>query len=358
MKSVCAMRFICGFGVLAALTVLADSTLAAPVVPALSRAALMVKAPEHVALIDMERAGSRIVAVGEHGVIIISDDQGASWRQAPVPVSTELTALSFVDERHGWAVGHSGVVLATEDGGETWSKQLDGVQAARLMVEAAKRSGNERALRSAERLVADGADKPFLDVLFQDVQRGMIIGAYGLAFATEDGGKTWFSIADRFDNPGSLHLYALAGRGDEIVIAAEQGLVLRSTDAGKSFSTLSVPYEGSFFAVALPPSGDIVVAGLRGNAFHSRDGAAHWLNLEVPGNVTANFNCAVVDAAGAVWLANAAGMLFKLDDNRLELTNNRLRPLNDLLILDSGAALGLSLSGVVSVPAAVQGVKQ
>ncbi|MGQ7814389.1 WD40/YVTN/BNR-like repeat-containing protein [Metapseudomonas furukawaii] len=358
MKRVFAKRFVRGVGILAALGMLADSTLAAPVGPALEREALMVKAPEQVALIDMERAGSRIVAVGEHGVIIISDDQGASWRQAPVPVSTELTALSFVDERRGWAVGHSGVVLATEDGGQTWSKQLDGLQAARLMLEAAKRSGNERALKSAEWLVADGADKPFLDVLFQDAQRGMIIGAYGLAFATEDGGKHWFPIANRLDNPGSLHLYALAGRGEEIVIAAEQGLVLRSTDAGRSFSALSVPYEGSFFTVALPPSGDIVVAGLRGNALLSRDGGEHWHALEVPGKVSANFNCASVDAAGTVWLANAAGMVFKLDDNRLELISSRLRPLNDLLILDSGAALGTSLSGVVPVPATTQGVKQ
>lgn len=358
MKSVFATRLICGVGVLTALTVLADSTLSAPVGPALDRPALMVRAPEQVALIDMERAGSRIFAVGEHGVIIISDDQGVSWRQATVPVSTELTALSFVDERRGWAVGHSGVVLATQDGGETWSKQLDGLQAARLMLEAAKGSGNERALKSAERLVADGADKPFLDVLFQDAQRGMIIGAYGLAFATEDGGKTWVPIADRLDNPGSLHLYALAGRGEEIVIAAEQGLVLRSTDAGKSFSALSVPYEGSFFTAALPPSGDIVLAGLRGNAFQSQDGGVHWRTLEVPGKVSASFNCAAVDAAGAVWLANAAGMVFKLDDGHLELINSRLRPLNDLLILDSGAALGISLSGVVSIPVTAKGVKQ
>lgn len=358
MKRDFAKRFVRGVGVLVVLSVLADSTLAAPVGPALEREALMVKAPEHVALIDMERAGSRIVAVGEHGVIIISDDQGASWRQAVVPVSTELTALSFVDEHRGWAVGHSGVVLATEDGGQTWIKQLDGIQAARLMLEAAKHSGNERALKTAEWLVADGADKPFLDVLFQDAQRGMVIGAYGLAFVTEDGGKHWFSIADRLDNPRSLHLYALARRGNEIVIAAEQGLVLRSEDAGQSFRALNVPYEGSFFTVALPPSGDMVVAGLRGNALLSRDGGEHWRALEVPGKVSANFNCASVDAAGTVWLANAAGMVFKLHDDRLELISSRLRPLSDLLILNDGAALGASLSGVVQVPMTAQGVKQ
>ena len=351
-------QLVWGMGLLAAITGLAQATQAAPVGPALDRAALMVRAPQHVALIDMEFAGSRIVAVGERGVIITSDDQGASWRQAPVPVSTELTALSFVDERQGWAVGHAGVVLATQDGGDTWTKQLDGHQAAQLMLEAAKRSGNERALKEAEWMVADGPDKPFLDVLFQDARHGMLIGAYGLAFATEDGGQTWFPIADRFDNPGALHLYALAMRGDEIVVAAEQGLVLRSIDAGKSFNALNVPYEGSFFTAALPPTGEIVVAGLRGNAFQSRDGGAHWRALDVPRKVSANFNSAVVDDAGSVWLANAAGMVFKLNDNRLELVNSRLRPLNDLLFLENGSALGLSFSGVVPVPVMAQGAKQ
>ncbi|AHL74343.1 hypothetical protein CH92_04270 [Stutzerimonas stutzeri] len=351
-------RLISGIGVLAAITVLAQATLAAPVGPALDRAALMVRAPQNVALVDMELAGSRIVAVGERGVIIISDDQGASWRQVPVPVSTELTALSFVDERRGWAVGHSGVVLATQDGGETWTKQLDGHQTAQLMLEAAKRSGNERALKEAEWMVADGPDKPFLDVLFQDARHGMLIGAYGLAFATEDGGETWFPITDRFDNPGALHLYALATRGDEIVVAAEQGLVLRSVDAGKSFQALSVPYEGSFFTAALPPTGEIIVAGLRGNALQSRDGGASWTALKAPRNVSANFNSSAVDDAGSVWLANAAGMVFKLNGNRLEMIKSRLRPLNDLLFLENGAALGLSLSGVVPLPVMAQGAKQ
>lgn len=54
-------------------------------------------------------AGERVVAVGDHGVVLLSDDQGRQWRQArSVPLSTPLTGVSFVDARHGWAVGHWG----------------------------------------------------------------------------------------------------------------------------------------------------------------------------------------------------------------------------------------------------------
>ena len=72
-------------------------------------------------LIDVTRAGDRLVAVGARGHIVYSDNQGESWLQAPVPVRQLLTAVDFVDEKHGWAVGHDSLILHTSDGGETWA---------------------------------------------------------------------------------------------------------------------------------------------------------------------------------------------------------------------------------------------
>ena len=95
-------------------------------------------------------------------------------------------------------MGHGGVVLHSADGGETWVRQLGGAQVATMVVEAvrakAARQGGEairKELAEAERLVADGPDKPFLDVHFFDENRGLVVGAYGLAFVTDDGGKRW-----------------------------------------------------------------------------------------------------------------------------------------------------------------------
>ena len=78
--------------------------------------------------LDISRAGSRVIAVGMHGAILYSDDQGKTWSQAHVPVSVLLTAVHFVNERLGWAVGHNGVVLHSADGGANWQRQLDGWQ--------------------------------------------------------------------------------------------------------------------------------------------------------------------------------------------------------------------------------------
>ena len=44
-------------------------------------------------LLDVTNAGERLVAVGERGHIIFSNDEGRTWRQATTPVLTTLTAV-------------------------------------------------------------------------------------------------------------------------------------------------------------------------------------------------------------------------------------------------------------------------
>ncbi|MBI5441414.1 MAG: glycosyl hydrolase, partial [Deltaproteobacteria bacterium] len=64
-------------------------------------------------LLGVARAGARLVAVGEWGHILTSDDNGVTWAQASVPTSVTLTAADFPTPAKGWAVGHDGVVLHT-----------------------------------------------------------------------------------------------------------------------------------------------------------------------------------------------------------------------------------------------------
>ena len=196
---------------------------AAPVGDALDRPAVQAAHPERAVLLAAAQAGQRIVAVGERGIVLLSDDGAAKWRQVPVPTSVTLTAVRFVDDKHGWAVGHGGVILASTDGGATWTRQLDGKTAADLMLKAAQASGDPAAVKEAEWLVSAGADKPFLDLHFFDAKHGIVVGAYNLAFETRDGGQTWSAIAQRLDNPRGLHLYAVRARGDKVLIVGEQG---------------------------------------------------------------------------------------------------------------------------------------
>ena len=318
---------------------------AGAVTDALERPAVVVRSPERAVLLGAARAGSRIVAVGERGIVIVSDDEAQHWQQANVPVSVTLTAVAFADKGHGYAVGHGGTVLGTVDGGHSWKRLLDGRRIAEVMQAAAKASGDAAALKSAERLSADGPDKPLLDMLAFDAKRVLVVGAYGIALFTEDGGATWNSWRARLDNPKEFHLYAVRQRGTRIVVAGEQGLVLQSLDGGASFKRLSVPYAGSFFTAELPDDRTIVVAGLRGNVWRSTDGGASWVQVASPAPVS--ITASAPREGGELLFANQAGMVLGLRDGALKPLNAApLPPVNFVLPLDRARLLALTVQGL------------
>lgn len=264
-------------------------------------------------LLALAQAGPRLVAAGERGIILWSDDGGASWRQASVPVSVSLTALRFTSARDGWALGHSGVLLRTRDGGQSWARQMDGKQAAALVLDAAKAAGAQGpALAEAERMVADGPSKPFLDLHFFDPQNGLLIGAFGMVFATADGGQSWQPAQQRLANPQGKHLYAIAGDGATCVIAGEQGAVFRSTDRGRTFTTHATGYEGSYFgALALAPRSALVF-GMRGNVRRSDDAGATWQKSEIAAGASITAGLRLRD--GSLLLADETGQLYRSTD--------------------------------------------
>jgi photosystem II stability/assembly factor-like uncharacterized protein len=252
----------------------------------LKRPALQTPQAHRAAMTGVARAGARLVAVGERGVILVSEDQGGSWRQVPVPVSVTLTAVKFVDDRHGWATGHAGTVLATADGGSTWNVQLDGMHAAALALAAARAGRARQDLAVAQQWVDDGADKPFLDLHVVDANTVVVVGAYGLCFVTHDAGRTWASALDRIDNPEGRHLNAIGGHGSHIVVVGEQGLVLRSTDGGGRFGRVQTPVRTTWFAVDVTPRGAILLGGLRGHMLLSDATGVEWTRVRMPTDAT------------------------------------------------------------------------
>lgn len=316
---------------------------AAPVGEALQRPALAVKAPQRAVLLAAALAGDRIVAVGERGVVALSDDRGATWRQAPCPVSVTLTMVRFADARQGVAIGHGGTVLATADGGTSWAVRLDGRRVAQLARAAAT---TPQALKEAERLLADGPDKPFLDVLLWDARHLLVVGAYGLALHSADGGATWVPWMARLPNPKGLHWYVARRSGGTLWLAGEQGLLARSTDGGESFQPLASPYKGSWFAGEVTPEGALLLAGLRGNVWRSADGGASWAQIASP--VPASITAAAQAADGRVLLASQAGVVLALEGERLLPLNEAPLPMPaGLLPLAGGALLTVGVNGVV-----------
>jgi photosystem II stability/assembly factor-like uncharacterized protein len=206
-------------------------------------------------MIDVVHAGKRLVAVGDRGHILYSDDQGATWAQAKVPTRQLLTAVYFVDDKQGWAVGHDAQILATADGGATWTQQFQDLK----------------------------REAPLLDVWFNDANHGLAVGAYGALIETTDGGKTWNDVSERLDNEDQFHLNAIAHIKDAgLFIVGEQGSMFRSSDDGQTWEKLQGPYEGSLFGVIGTAQPQTLLAfGLRGNLYRSTDFGSTWEQVEL-----------------------------------------------------------------------------
>lgn len=218
-------------------------------------------------LVAVAGAGDRLVAVGPRGHILRSADGGATWAQAPSPVSSDLTAVFMLTPELGWAVGHDAVVLATRDGGASWERQLD----ARTLRRSRATGGPAAAGAGA---VPDASDS-LLDVFFEDPRQGWAAGAFGTLLRTEDGGRTWTRCQARAGNPGGLHVYAIRRAGGSLLAAGEQGLLLRLDGTGAARPAIGAPPGGSFFGLVVAGS-TAVAFGLGGRAVRSEDGGASW----------------------------------------------------------------------------------
>lgn len=271
-------------------------------------------------------AGKRVVAVGQRGHIVYSDDDGKTWRQAGVPVSSDLIAVTFPSPQKGWAVGHDGVVLHTADGGATWVKQLDGRSAGKLMASYYTAQGAKGALGTPEqsaalvdeaaRIATQGAENPFLDVWFADDNNGFIVGAFNLIYRTSDGGKTWEPWFHRTENPNRLHLYAIRQVDGALYISGEQGLVLKLDSAGERFTASDTGYKGTYFGVAGGKDA-VLVYGLRGNAYRSIDGGKQWVKVEtglqdgITGSALCGNRLVLVSQSGRILASDDAGEHFR-----------------------------------------------
>ncbi len=285
-------------------------------------------------LTDGTRVGDRVVAVGDRGYIVYSDNNGASWQRAKTPPNTPLlTAVYFLDAKTGWAVGHDSMILTSTDRGETWTKSFAAVE----------------------------EQKPLMDITFVDAQTGFAVGAYGAFHATTDGGKAWTprkmfegakavaapvavpkkgkyesvgggkdakggkggkgDEADADDKAGKgggdedKHINAIVKLGEnKLFVAGEAGLLAKSDDGGKSWIKIASPYKGSFFGAIQAQDGAVVIYGLRGRIYRSTDAAlSNWKQIDNKSVASLMGSTRLAD--GTLALAGLSGTLLISRDN-------------------------------------------
>jgi photosystem II stability/assembly factor-like uncharacterized protein len=238
----------------------------------------------HSLMLAVIKSGERLIAAGERGHIILSDDEGKSWQQAEtVPTRSTLTSLYAASDRL-WAAGHDSVILTSGDNGNTWTRQYF----------------------DPER------QQPVMDLYFLDGNNGIAIGAYGLMLRTSDGGNSWddWAVNDEDD----AHLNAIIGLSSgTLLIAGEAGFSYRSRDGGETWESLDLAYGGSMFGALAAGESCVIFFGLRGHVMRSCDEGDNWEEFNSGSEATLlgaagqNGEVLLAGNSGAVLIYNSAG---------------------------------------------------
>jgi hypothetical protein len=234
--------------------------------------------PGRIILMDITRAGDRLITVGERGFTLVSDDAGKSWRAVGTPVTRSLTRVAFENDKLGVAVGHGGSIVRTEDGGETWTAV------------AVEEAGLDSLLGVTSSAIADS--RPTAPSGCISPPRTEARAGSAARSSPRNSRITFRRSWPRTACCGSFPSTARS-RGPTMAVL--------------TWVEVESPYDGSFFGAVAARDGVLLVFGMRGNIFRSADNGATWQNIEI-GTTTA-FNGGRTLSDGRIVLVGNAGLV-------------------------------------------------
>lgn len=235
--------------------------------------------------------------VGELGRIFHTTDGAQTWDVQNAGTKQSFVATACVDSNHAWIAGQAGQMARTTDGGKTWNK------------------------------LNSGTDRQILSMHFTDAQNGIAVGDFGTILRTENGGTTWEKVAVPEDTqlpedmigivePGDIVFYAVSfATPQTLAIVGEFGVILMSTDGGRTFQSKTSPTESTLFGVFVGEGGRGWAVGLEAIMLATTDGGETWTEVKVP--TPPGFSLALYDieVRGTLgWAIGNSGFLLNSTD--------------------------------------------
>lgn len=225
-----------------------------------------------------------------NGVLLGSDDAGATWRYANPGTRGRLTNGVFLSPDVGFIVGDNRTIIGTWDGGDTWESVFEGQRA---------RAGDNRTVYEA--------------ISFMTPDVGWIVGSSSTVVRSEDGGKNWAQPDDiDFDAYGNVYGVKFLSETEGWAVGQE-AMILHTTDAGDYWEPVEndaedFGYDLKDFAFSADGSQAWVV-GDGGTILHTSDGGETWPAED--STVNHDLKSVAVTPSGTAYAVGAWGVVLQ-----------------------------------------------
>lgn len=253
-------------------------------------------------------------AAGQGAHIFHTTNSGMDWYlQNNLPIQS-INALWFTDSLHGWGAGSTQRRVHTSDGGATWL--IDTISIFSLN-----------------------------DITFIDSLRGWQCGDSRIE-ATTDGGLTWQVQLDSLQQQ-CVDLHALNPR--LVWATSNRGHIVATTDGGASWSYQTNPngtgIGKGLYGIAFRDSLTGTAVGTQGVILITSNGGASWTNLRQAVTLQPLFGIHFLNQEQG-WVSGPGGTILKTSNGGMvwdSLTTNSTASLADVFFID--AARGWAVGG-------------
>jgi photosystem II stability/assembly factor-like uncharacterized protein len=253
----------------------------------------VVQAPTtHWDLYDLHFPDSRNgYAVGQHGIITVTRDGGASWSPLSRSASVvQMNGVTFLNRDTGFVTGTEGFVLRTVDGGNTWARESTGTNTDMHVIQ------------------------------FPTSRIGYVVGHFGELLKTADGGKTWNCQLGANSNSTCLDTVirddfngiSFPNGPDTGYAVASGGHILKTVNGGLVWTPQNSGTAQRFMYVQCLDARTCIAVGDIGTVLKTSDGGAHWTSRA--GCRTQNLNAVHFPVPDTGYIVGAQGTICKSED--------------------------------------------
>ena len=247
-------------------------------------------------------SSSGVIAVGNDnansGSILASTDAGSSWttKKSGIDKLTDVAMIEVSSVKYILSVSTSGAIWQSNDGGATFSSIYTVDAALYGVTIGSNKKAYACGLYSETNTYAD------YSVVF--------ISAFSSGYATWDSGTS--------PSSSKLRLNAITSYdGINIITIGNSGKIYTSSDSGASWVSRSSGVSSHLYAIASSSSSVSMVAGLSGTVLKTTNGGSSWSSISDPiitSSISFRYHCLSMLSSSEIYLGGSNGAIYVTTD--------------------------------------------